>query len=312
MQTQMGVLHTATTMSDIANSYPTETTDMLYSSILHPAFLGSYAELSNPYQLSTTYTLWPPYYEKRLLCFQFIHPTSLVPYIVGHPVTVTIEDVSIDGVQGHALYGLVRRIESEMDRATWPKVQTKVLVEVHSIPDYLVDWRFARLWDDPPHDIVYIQPHGFLQHDYQPVCILAADDYEDVVKIPQNMVRFLGPEYYAKNIIAAPPHTRLPSPDVYPKRRMERLIEVQEECGVPHENRLTRENIAKLPVEELAKAIAASMMLEEDEEFQPQPAVLPPPLTYNPHPQVVIQEGQASSPSVPIRRREYSGLVTYY
>jgi hypothetical protein len=49
--------------------------------------------------------------------------------------------------------------------------------------------------------LIYIQPHGFLQPDYQLVCILVADDYKDMQDVLQNIVCFLGPEYYAKNII---------------------------------------------------------------------------------------------------------------
>src|SRR6266852_327205 len=251
-------------MTDITNGYPAEATNMLYSSILHPSFLGPYAEHSDAYQMSTTHALWPPYYEKKLLRFRFSHSAGPLSYIVGHLVTVTTEEVSINGVQGHALYGLVRRIEIEMDRATWPHGETKVLVEVHAIPDCLGDWRFARLWNDPPHDIIYIQPHGFLQPDYQPVYILAADDFEDVQDVPQNMVRFLGPKYYARNIVTSPPCDCLPCPDVYPKRYGEEVVDNGEgDDRARGENALTSENIAKMTVEEIAKAGAASVMLED-------------------------------------------------
>ena len=135
------LLRVAPTMSDIVNSFPAETTD-LYSSTLHKSFRESYAEDSDAYRMSRTHALWPPFYEKKLLRFHFSHFAEFVPYVVGRPVTVTTEEVSINGVQGHALYGLVRRIESDMDRGTWPKVETKILVEVHTIPDSIIDRRF--------------------------------------------------------------------------------------------------------------------------------------------------------------------------
>ena len=83
-------------------------------------------------RMSRTHALWPPCYKKRLLQFHFSHSTEPVPYIIGQPVTITVEEVSIDGVQGHVLYGLVCCIESDMDHRMWPQVKTKILVKVHA------------------------------------------------------------------------------------------------------------------------------------------------------------------------------------
>ena len=57
--------------------------------------------------------------------------------------------------------------------------------------------------------------------------------------------------------------------------------DVEDNGRVMAKNQLMCENIAKLTVEELAKAVAASMTLEEDDEFRLQPAMLPPRLSTN-------------------------------
>ena len=299
-------------MSDIVNSFPAETTD-LYSSTLHKSFRESYAEDSDAYRMSRTHALWPPFYEKKLLRFHFSHFAEFVPYVVGRPVTVTTEEVSINGVQGHALYGLVRRIESDMDRGTWPKVETKILVEVHTIPDSIIDRRFARLWNNPPHNIVYVQPHGFLRPDYQPVCILAIDDYDDVLDVPQNMVRFLGPDYYAKSIIMSPPYDRLPCSDVYPKKHEGNVVDDRNgDEGMRSENALTSENVAQLTVEELAQKIAESVRLDEDDRVEPWQAVLSPPLVYDTR-FLPIDMQQLNGSSVSMRRSyNYNVLIPDY
>ena len=65
--------------------------------------------------MSRTHALWPPCYKKRLLRFHFSHSTGPVPYFIGQPVAITVEEVSIDGVQGHMLYRLVHVVL----RVTW-------------------------------------------------------------------------------------------------------------------------------------------------------------------------------------------------
>ena len=67
----------------------------------------------------------------------------------------------------------------------------------------------------------------------------------------------------------SPPYDRLLCPDIYLKKCERDIIDNWEG------------NIAKLTIEELAKKLMESVMLEEDDQFEPRQAVLPPPLVYN-------------------------------
>jgi hypothetical protein len=57
-------------------------------------------------------------------------------------------------------------------------------------------------------------------------------------------------------------------------------------------------NITKLMIEELAKKLTESVMLEEDDQFKPWQAVLPPPLVYDSRFPPIGLEKQASWLSV--------------
>jgi hypothetical protein len=105
--------------------------------ILH--FKGPYTKTSPQYLLPCLYAAQPLTYEKHLLQFQAYR----IPFFIGGPATVMIEGLSSKGIFSHVLYGMVCSIKEEVDHYDWPLVESLILVKVHSIPDYDVDWELV-------------------------------------------------------------------------------------------------------------------------------------------------------------------------
>lgn len=99
------------------------------------------------------------------------HDAKIHEFDVGGPVTVTIEKVTNLGIYGHALYGLVHWLAERDDITRWPDISTCLYIEVHSLPSFSIDWRNACPWAQPPPNVIFIQPHGFLEPAYRPINI---------------------------------------------------------------------------------------------------------------------------------------------
>jgi len=129
------------------------------------------------------------------------------PFFVGAPVTVST-DKHI--TRGHAVYGMVRSVTEQLAKSKWPRIMTDILVEVHSIPDYEVDWRQALLWKEPPSYTIHIQPHAFLHPNYVPLPL----DAPEVANVDFSLesVNSNSWEYLAR----PKPVARLPTIEEYP------------------------------------------------------------------------------------------------
>jgi hypothetical protein len=69
----------------------------------------------------------------------------------------------------------------------------------------------------------------------------------------------------------SPPYNHLPCLNIYLKRCEEEVINNWEgDNRTPGKNAFTSENIPKLMIEELTKVVAASVMLEDDDQFKVQ------------------------------------------
>ena len=128
-------------------------------------FMGPYAKTSTQYLLSSLYRSEAPTYERRIIRFRLHRPPAPMPFFLGAPAMVTIERPTSQGIRRHALYDMVRSVSEGIDHSFWPLVECVIIVEVHCIPEYSIDWRHARLWTGLPRDAIYIQPHGFLESD---------------------------------------------------------------------------------------------------------------------------------------------------
>jgi hypothetical protein len=94
-------------------------------------------------------------------------------------------------------------------------VESLVLVKVHSIPGYNVDWEHACLCSNLPCDVIYIQPHGFCESNYCPVWLLAIDDEDDVSTVHITMRGSTSEDEFTGRILLLAPATRLPPAYVY-------------------------------------------------------------------------------------------------
>jgi hypothetical protein len=94
--------------------------------------------------------------------------------------TITVEQPrKRKHIAGHAFYGLVRSVEEKQDVVKWPYLSSCMTVEVHVIPGFSVNWDDAFPWLNPPHGVIFVQPHGFLEPNYEPIPLIAIDFDDD-------------------------------------------------------------------------------------------------------------------------------------
>ena len=123
------------------------------------------------------------------------------------PVTVSTDKLA---THGHAVYGVVRGMTEQLPRSRWPYIMTDILVEVHSIPRYEIDWRHALLWKNPPSHTVHIQPHAFLHPSYVPLPL----DTPEVANVVFSLESI---DPHGWEVLRRPkPVPRLPAPSEYP------------------------------------------------------------------------------------------------
>ena len=133
------------------------------------SFFGAYTIESEEYKISRIRAAYPPIYIRKLVQFFYERDPGPNLFCIGEPVTVTIESIQQHQILGHALYGLVRIIDEQQEMSKWPKISTRMVVEVHCIPSIEVDWHNALPWITCPPNVIFIQPHGFLEDSYVPL-----------------------------------------------------------------------------------------------------------------------------------------------
>ena len=126
---------------------------------------GLYTEDSDAYWISRTHALWPPCYEKKTITILFLplcRACSIHRRMTSH--CHSWRSVYRWSSRTHTIWTRTSYWEWH---GLWNMApsRNKILVEVHAIPDSIIDRHFAQLWDKPPHGIVYVQPHGFLHPD---------------------------------------------------------------------------------------------------------------------------------------------------
>lgn len=146
-----------------------------YRKAFEYSFFGAYTLDSEAYKISRIHAAYPPIYIRRLVQFFYERDPGPNLFYIGEPITVTVESLQQHQILGHALYGLVRSIDEQQKMSKWPKVSVRMVVEVHCIPGIDVEWQYALPWITSPPNIVFTQPHGFLEDSYVPVAIEDVD-----------------------------------------------------------------------------------------------------------------------------------------
>jgi hypothetical protein len=150
--------------------------DCEYAGTLKHSFFGMYAKFSPSYQIVCKQAAYPPIYEQKLMQFFFEQESSTNLFCISEPATtcITVEQPrKRKCIAGHAFYGLVQSIEEKQDIVKWPYVSSCMTIEVHTIPGFSVNWDDAFPWLNPPHGVIFVQPHSFLEPNYEPIPLIA-------------------------------------------------------------------------------------------------------------------------------------------
>jgi len=177
------------------------------------SFHGPYTLDSPEYLLATSHAAQPLIYDQLLVRFSLKRTSGPNAFTVGSPITVTIEPLSIEH-RGRALYGLVREICDTIDTIHWSGTISKMTVEVHCIPNFLINWDFAIPWVMPPRGVVFIQPHGFLNDNYRPQSLYATPS-RNIIRLPLHLSPLPDEQGFLFNLWAQPAAMRLPPADNY-------------------------------------------------------------------------------------------------
>jgi hypothetical protein len=177
-------------------------------------FHGPYARNSRDYQIACTYAAYPLIIQPKLLRFRFQrYPNTPRLYQTGHPITITIKYGL--GLNGHALYAMVREVNESLDTLAWPLITGYITVEVHTIPGFYVNWDEALPWFLPPPGVVFIQPHGFLEKGYTPLALYVTPNRDILIYcIHVEALQFPRP---SETDLIIPPHRQLPPASSYPR-----------------------------------------------------------------------------------------------
>lgn len=128
---------------------------------------GPYDWGSPHYTLAAQHAPFPLRYAQHLIRFSFVRAMfEANPFCTGMPVTVSTDK---HNSHGHAVFGIVRSVTEQLAKSQWPCIITDMIVEVHVIPHYEVEWKKSLVWKEPPSHTVHIQPHAFLHPDYVPL-----------------------------------------------------------------------------------------------------------------------------------------------
>jgi len=180
---------------------------------IRSAFYGPYATDSPEYCMAATFVAQPPIYDRTLICFRFKRDNGPNFFILGSPVTVTYELLYIEH-RGRALYGLVREINDTLDTVHWSGTICQMTVEVHCIPNFLINWEAAVPWVVPPPGAIFIQPHGFTSDEYRPRALYAAP-LHDIICLPLRLLPWPNFHDFQHRLWNALQREHLPQPHEY-------------------------------------------------------------------------------------------------
>jgi hypothetical protein len=180
---------------------------------IRSAFSGPYATDSPEYLMASTFAAHPPIYDRTLIRFCYKRTTGPSPFLVGSPITVTYEPLHVTH-RGRALYGLVREIIDTLDTIYWSGTVSKMTVEVHCIPNFLINWNDAVPWVLPPPGAVFVQPHGFTHDLYRPRSLYAAA-LHDIVRLPMRLRPLPDTHDFYFRLLRASEQDRLPQAHEY-------------------------------------------------------------------------------------------------
>jgi hypothetical protein len=186
----------------------------IYSNLLAAKFVGHYHPRSPEYKHSCTHATLPAVYHRQLLHFLGTRPLySNAEFSVAQPITVTIglQDGDSDG---HAYYGLVVAYNEQPVPSSKTDTEWSLTVELHVIPDYLVDWTSALPWMQPPRGCVFVQPHGFLEADYAPPTVDIMQSLHIMTIVVDAATLDCG---LWNDLEYTRPYPRLPPREVYPQ-----------------------------------------------------------------------------------------------
>jgi hypothetical protein len=127
-------------------------------------FEGSFATTSQQYVDALERAAVPLIYKQDIIRFFVGDPCSQL-FEAGQPVTVTVGRYGLNQRgMGYAFYGVVRQA---FRLVTLP--YSTYTVELHTVPGHHINWGKvnAQLWGRPPIGVRFVQPHAFLDNDYQ-------------------------------------------------------------------------------------------------------------------------------------------------
>jgi hypothetical protein len=147
---------------------PTDTRVYFTSFPFDPAvFTGAYNTTSQSYIEAAERVHQPLIYKQEVLRFHFKFINDDVrAFSPGDPVTITLGRYGRLGRGiGFAYYGVVVSV------ACYDSEELSVFVEIHSVPGHCINWKKveASIWKEPPVGTRYIQPHDFLDADFEPL-----------------------------------------------------------------------------------------------------------------------------------------------
>jgi len=96
------------------------------------------------------------------------------PFLVGHQAVVTTDNHGYNG-DGHAVFGIVRQMTDEITNSSWPRNRVTMLIEVHTIPGFYINWHKTIPWPVTPFHTIFIQPHVFCEDRYEPLSIVLVE-----------------------------------------------------------------------------------------------------------------------------------------
>ena len=72
---------------------------------------------------------------------------------------------------GHGLFGLVHHMAEELTDSSWPMNRVTMLIEIHTIPGFDIDWHKTRPWPfTPTHSMEVSIVHAALPIEYSWDC----------------------------------------------------------------------------------------------------------------------------------------------
>ena len=183
-------------------------------------FQGDFAVTSRAYLRSCTYAANPIIVERKLVRYAFyLGETTSNPFQVGRQVVISTDNHGYDG-DGHGLFGLLRHMAEELTDSSWPMNRVTMLIEIHTIPGFDIDWHKTRPWPFTPFHTVFIQPHIFCEDRFELLSILLVDCGLPTVTF--HLTDMLQYQLTAPRTIRSPPC--LPSPLAYPQHGTEYLL----------------------------------------------------------------------------------------